>query len=59
MTTYTAFLARKHARVETPGREIASTDIHPLLHPWQNDLVRWAVRTSRAAIWADTGLGKT
>jgi len=59
VTTYTAFLARKHARVETPGREIASTDIHPLLHPWQNDLVRWAVRTSRAAIWADTGLGKT
>lgn len=59
MTTYTEFLARKASRVETPGREITSADIHPLLHPWQNDLVRWAVRASRAAIWADTGLGKT
>lgn len=33
--------------------------MHPLLHPWQADLVTWAVETSRAAIWADTGLGKT
>lgn len=30
-----------------------------MLHAWQNELVRWAVRTSRAAIWADTGMGKT
>lgn len=59
MTTYTQFLARKTARIETPGRTITAADIHPLLHLWQNDLVRWAVRTSRAAIWADTGLGKT
>lgn len=59
MTTYTQFLARKTARIETPGRTITPGDIHPLLHPWQNDLVRWAVRTSRAAVWADTGLGKT
>lgn len=59
MTSYTEFLARKQARVEKPGREVAATDIHPILHDWQNELVRWAVRTSRAAIWADTGLGKT
>jgi hypothetical protein len=26
---------------------------------WQNELVRWAVRTGRAALWADTGMGKT
>lgn len=30
-----------------------------MLHPWQADLVAWAVETGRAAIWADTGLGKT
>lgn len=30
-----------------------------MLHPWQNELVRWAVHTSRAALWADTGMGKT
>ena len=30
-----------------------------MLHDWQNELVRWAVRTGRAALWADTGMGKT
>ncbi|MGW6531394.1 SNF2-related protein [Streptomyces venezuelae] len=30
-----------------------------MLHPWQRQIVAWAVRTGRAAIWADTGLGKT
>lgn len=30
-----------------------------MLHEWQAYIVRWAVRTQRAAIWADTGLGKT
>lgn len=56
---YSDFLARKRARVETPGREVTASDVHPMLHDWQNELVRWAVRTSRAALWADTGLGKT
>lgn len=56
---YADFLARKAQRIEKPGREVSVTDIHPTLHPWQRDLVQWAVRTSRAALWADTGLGKT
>ena len=33
--------------------------MNPILHGWQNEIVRWAARTGRAAIWADTGLGKT
>lgn len=56
---YAEFLARKQTRVQKPGRDIGATDVHPMLHDWQNELVRWAVRTGRAAIWADTGLGKT
>jgi superfamily II DNA or RNA helicase len=56
---YAEFLARKVARVETPGHEVMAADVHPMLHDWQNELVRWAVRTSRAALWADTGMGKT
>ncbi len=59
MSEYAEFLARKTVRVEKPGHTVTAADIHPVLHPWQNELVRWAVRTSRAAIWADTGLGKT
>lgn len=56
---YSAFLARKQSRVEKPGRIVTATDVHPMLHGWQNELVQWAVRTGRAAIWADTGMGKT
>lgn len=58
-TDYATFLARKTGRVEKPGREVSAADIHPMLHNWQNELVQWAVRTSRAALWADTGMGKT
>jgi len=56
---YSEFLARKQARVEKPGLEVRPDEIHPMLHTWQNELVRWAVRTGRAALWADTGMGKT
>lgn len=57
--SYQEFLARKQSRIELPGRDVAADEIHPMLHDWQNELVRWAVKTSRAALWADTGLGKT
>lgn len=57
--SYAEFLSRKQARVEKPGREVEADQIHPMLHDWQNELVRWAVRTGRAALWADTGMGKT
>jgi hypothetical protein len=59
MGTYADFLARKSSRIEKPGIDISGDQIHPMLHPWQNELVRWACRTSRAAMWADTGMGKT
>lgn len=58
-TGYVEFLARKAVRVDKPGRWATADDVNPLLHPWQRDLVAWAVRTSRAALWADTGMGKT
>lgn len=59
MTDYAEFIAKKQARVEKPGLIVSAADIHPMLHDWQNELVRWAVRTGRAALWADTGMGKT
>lgn len=57
MKSYQEFLAVKRAHVAESGIEIHTT--HPLLHDWQTELVRWACRVGRAAIWADTGLGKT
>jgi hypothetical protein len=57
--TYADFLARKAKAAPTFGQAIDSTEVHPRLHDWQREIVAWAVRTGRAAIWADTGLGKT
>lgn len=59
MSDYAEFLAKKQGKVEKPGRDIIAADVHPMLHDWQNELVQWAVRTGRAALWADTGMGKT
>lgn len=59
MTTYADFLARKTSAAPALGRDIDPADMHPMLHDWQREVVAWAVRTGRAAVWADTGLGKT
>lgn len=59
MGDYAEFIARKQSRVKKPGREVMASQVHSMLHDWQKDLVRWAVRTGRAALWADTGMGKT
>lgn len=59
MSTYDEFLAAKAQSIPREGRAVTPGDVHPMLHPWQADLVAWAVETGRAAIWADTGLGKT
>lgn len=59
MTGYIDFLATKRPIVANAGRAVKDGDINPILFPFQRDLVRWAVRKGRAAIFADTGLGKT
>jgi DNA modification methylase/superfamily II DNA or RNA helicase len=56
---YKDFLATKTARHIATGHAIADGDIHPMLFPFQRDLVRWSMHKGRAAIFADTGMGKT
>lgn len=56
---YSAFLASKRRAAEQIGRSVAPENVHPRLHDWQRELVLWAVQTGRAALWWDTGLGKT
>jgi hypothetical protein len=54
---YASFLNQKAHDVPPSGFEPG-----PLVVPlfdWQADLVRWAIRRGRAALFADTGLGKT
>jgi len=56
---YDQFLQSKVIRHSSTGKEISQDEIHPLLFDFQRDLTRWAIRKGRAAIFADTGLGKT
>lgn len=56
--SYEAFLQRK-SRVWTGEAVPTSGDLPAAMHPWQAAIVRWALRKGRAAIFADTGLGKT
>lgn len=53
---YSEFIASKFSR-----REFGGIDANPsgALFPFQRDLTLWALRKGRAAIFADTGLGKT
>ena len=55
--SYDEVIARKSASAASVGFDAA--DIAPHLFPHQVDLVRWALRRGRAAVFADTGLGKT
>lgn len=58
MTDYAEFLESKRLTVPHLGL-IEPGEVNGLLFPFQRDLVRWAVRKGRAALFADTGLGKT
>src|SRR5437879_3926540 len=57
--SYADFIARKERHIEPIGHAVDASEVHPQLHEWQQRIVAWAVRTGRAAVWADTGLGKT
>ena len=59
MSTYEEFLSRKVQDAPRIGRTVKADEIANRLHDWQKEIVAWAVTTGRAAIWADTGLGKT
>lgn len=58
MTTYEDFIASKTATAPHTGLATVPP-LSPLLFPFQADIASWALRLGRAAIFADTGLGKT
>jgi len=54
---YAEFLARKQRAAEATG--FNGEILHDRLFDFQKAIVRWALRRGRAAIFANTGLGKT
>jgi DNA modification methylase len=59
MSNYTDFLSTKRKKAQSVGIEIERDQINPILFDFQKDIVKWAVKKGRAAVFLDTGLGKT
>lgn len=57
---YSSFLQQKHVlALPMDGKTICNDEINPILFPFQKDVVTWAARKGRCAVFLDTGLGKT
>lgn len=54
---YDALIEKKKRRPISLGFDV--DELNPMLFPFQNWLVRWALRVGRAALFAECGLGKT
>lgn len=59
MSSYADFLATKRRMPPSSGFGCTAEDISAGLFDFQRHITAWAVRRGRAAVWADTGLGKT
>lgn len=57
--SYETFLASKHLRDDWHGFDVAPVALHPRPFPFQQEIIRWALKKGRAALFLDTGLGKT
>jgi len=59
MMDYMEFLSSKKRRFQGDGIDVKESDVHPMLFPFQKKVTVWACRKGRAALFLDTGLGKT
>lgn len=56
---YQEFLQTKTVRQHNYGIAVQAEQVNSILFPFQRDVTLWAVRKGKAAIFLDTGLGKT
>lgn len=59
MSTYHEWIEAKSSIPPRMGLTVTPDEIGAHLFPFQRDLTQWALKKGRAAIFADTGLGKT
>lgn len=57
--TYREFLQKKIINAGNAGFDISTVEINSILFPFQIDIVRWAVKKGKAAIFSECGTGKT
>src|SRR5258705_3187855 len=56
---YSQFLKHKQIILDESGMTVDKQTLSPKLFEFQKDIVAWALRKGRAALFADCGLGKT
>lgn len=56
---YAAFLAAKQPAPIAAGFTVDPASLHLSLFPFQRDVTAWAIARGRAALFCDTGLGKS
>lgn len=56
---YIDFLKTKQMLAVNSGFEIEKTKLNPLMFEWQKDIVKWALKKGKAALFEDCGMGKT
>lgn len=56
---YKEFLQSKVIIAAESGFTVEPSAVHPILFPFQRDIVVWACRLGKAAVFADCGTGKT
>jgi DNA modification methylase/superfamily II DNA or RNA helicase len=56
---YENFVSSKRLSTKYFGFEVEIDNVSPVLFDFQKQIVQWALKLGRAAIFADTGLGKT
>ena len=59
MKSYAEFIKSKEIESINDGIEFDKSELNKNLLPFQNDIVAWALRKGRAAIFSDCGTGKT
>ena len=57
--TYQKFLECKKIKHTQSGFDVDRDKLHPMLFDYQKDLVKWALKIGRAALFTMTGTGKT
>ena len=59
MQEYENFIFNKSTSIISSGFDISKKELNKNLYEFQKDIVRWALKKGKAAIFADCGLGKT
>lgn len=59
MNNYREFLQSKVHLTDSVGKQINKNEVNTILFEFQKDIVVWATKKGRAAVFLDTGMGKT